>query len=83
MICGQGGLYVIRKGGSTFGGMGIQGQSDISSVRNIFKGSFTKEWKVSGKAIFEVGFDFPASETMKEFNVTASEYQGVIGSDWG
>ena len=61
MVCGQGGLYGIRRGGKTFGGLGLQYQSDGSSVRNIFECPFTEEGMVLGKAIFELGFKFSAS----------------------
>ena len=37
MVCGQGDLYGFCRGGRTFGGLGIRGQSDGSSVRNILK----------------------------------------------
>ena len=37
MVCGQGDLYGLCRGGRTFGGLGIRGQSDGSSVRNILK----------------------------------------------
>ena len=36
-----------------FGGLGLQGHPDGSSVRNMFEGSFTEEVTVSGKAVFE------------------------------
>ena len=52
MVCGRGGLSGICRGGRTFGGLGLQGHPDGSSVSNIFEGSFTEEGAVSGKAIF-------------------------------
>ena len=52
VVCGRGGLSGICRGGRTFGGLGLQGHPDGSSVSNIFEGSFTEEGAVSGKAIF-------------------------------
>ena len=72
MVCGQGGLSGIRIGGSNFGGLGMQGQLHVSSVSNIFGGSFTEEVNGSGKAIFEVGFKFSASEARNKFDSTVS-----------
>ena len=57
----QGGIYGLHREGKTFGGLGLQGQSDGYSVSNIFEGSFTEEIIGSGKAIFEGGFKFAAS----------------------
>ena len=37
MVCGQGGLSGLRRGGITVGGLGMKGQPDGYSVRNIFK----------------------------------------------
>ena len=34
---------IIGSGGFNFGGLGLQGQSDGSSARNIFEGSCTEE----------------------------------------
>ena len=66
MVCGQGGgLSRLHRGGRTFGELGLQGQPDGSSVRNIFEGSFTEEGAGSGNAIFEGGFKFAASEARK------------------
>ena len=36
-ICGRGGLYGIHREGRKFGGLGLKGHSDGSSVRNILK----------------------------------------------
>ena len=88
MLCGQWGLSVLLRGGRTFCGLGLQGQSDRYSERNIFKGSFTEKGTVSVKAIFEGGLKFSESEARKKFNSTASpEDKGDIGewlgSDWG
>ena len=55
-----------------FGGLGLQGQPDGSSVRNIFEDSFNEEGMEAGKAIFEGGFKFAASEARKRFDSTAS-----------
>ena len=52
MVCGVKGLSGLRRGGRTFGGLGLKGHPDVSSVRNIFEGSFTEEGTGSGKAIF-------------------------------
>ena len=38
---------------------------------------------VSGKTIFEGGFQFVASEARKKFNSTDSAYQGAIGERLG
>ena len=79
VVCGLGGLSGLRRGDGTFGRLGLQGQPDGSSVGNIFEGSFTGEGTGSGKAIFEGGFKFAASEARKKFDSTASpstqEYQ--------
>ena len=58
MVCGQGGLSGLCRGGITFGGLGLQGQSDGYSVRNISDGSFTEEGMGAVKAIIEGGFKF-------------------------
>ena len=51
-----------------FGGLGLQGLPDGSSVSNIFEGPFNEEKTGSGKAaIFEGGFKFAASEAKKKF----------------
>ena len=47
-------------------------------MRNIFEGSFNEEGTRSGKAIFEGGFKFEASEARKKFNSTYSVDQGAI-----
>ena len=52
VVCGQGGIPGIRRGGRMFDGLGIQFHPDESSVRNIFEGSFTEEGTVAGKYIF-------------------------------
>ena len=87
MIRGQGGRSGLHRGGKTFGGLGLQGQSDGSSVRNIFEGSFTEEVTVSVKAVFEVVLKFEASEAGKNFDRTDSVYKEEIGersgNDWG
>ena len=83
MVCGRGGLSGIHRGGITFVGLGLQGQPDVSSVSNIFEGSFTEYETGGGKDIFEGGFNFSASESRKKFDSTASEDQGVIGEKSG
>ena len=72
MVCGQGGLYGLRRGGRRVGGLGLQGQPDVSSVRNIFEYSFNGEVTVAGKDIFERGFKFAASEARKKLDSTTS-----------
>ena len=52
MVCGGGGLSGIHIGGRRFGGLGLQGQPDGSSVINILEGSFTEEVTGVGKDIF-------------------------------
>ena len=61
-----------------FGWLGLQGQYDVSSVRNIFEGSLTEYGMGSGKATFEGGFKFEYFEERKNFDNTDSEYQGAI-----
>ena len=56
-------------------GLGLQGQPDGSSVRNIFEGSFTEEVEGSGKDFLEGGSNFSASEARKNFDSTASVVQ--------
>ena len=63
--------------------MGLEGQPDVSSVSNIFEGSFTKEGTIAGNAIFEGVFKFSAPEARKKFDSTASVYQGAIGEQLG
>ena len=58
--CRRGGVSGLHKGGRNFGGLGLQGQPDVSSVRNNFEGSFTEEVMGLGKAINECGFKFAA-----------------------
>ena len=65
MVYGVGSLYGIFRRVRTFCGLGIQGQPDGYSVRNMFEGSFTEEGTGSVKAIFEGGFKFAASEARK------------------
>ena len=65
MVCGRGGLSGLRRGGRTFCALGLQGQSGGSSVSNIFEGSFIEEVTGAGKAIFDGGFKFEASEARK------------------
>ena len=81
--CGRGGISGPHKGGKTFGRLGLKGQSDGFSVRNVFEGSFTEEGKEAGNDIFEGGFRFSASEARKKFDSTASDDQGVIGERLG
>ena len=58
-----------------FGGLGMQFQPDGYSVRNVFEDSLTEEGTGSGKAVFEGGFTFSASESRKKFDSIASEVQ--------
>ena len=75
MVCGRGDLSGLHRGGRTFVGLGLKGQPDRSSVSNIFEGSFTEEGVGAGKAIFEGGLKFAASEERKNFDSTASAVQ--------
>ena len=58
-----------------FGGLALQGQTDVSSVRNILEDSCTEEGTGSGKDIFEGGPKFTASEARKKFKIKASAVQ--------
>ena len=80
MVYGVGGLSGICRICGTFCGLGIQGQPDGYLVRNMFEGSFTEEVTGAGKAIFEWGFKFSASEARKNFYSTASVVH--IEEDW-
>ena len=53
MVCGRGGLSGIHRGGIIFGGLGLQSQTDGSSVSNVLKVNFTEWVTGAGKAIFE------------------------------
>ena len=75
MVCGQGGLSGLSRGGITFGGVGIQGQPDGYSVISIFEGSFTEEVTGVENYIFEGGLKFSASKASENFNITASAFQ--------
>ena len=55
--------------------LGLQGQPDGSSLRNIFEDSCTEDGTIVGKSIFEGGFKFSASDARKNFNRTASAVQ--------
>ena len=79
MACGRGGFSGLLRGRSALGGLGLQYQTYGSSVRHIFEGSFIEELTGAGKAIFEGGFNFEASDTRKNLYSTASEDQGAIG----
>ena len=70
MLCGQGDLYGIHRGGIIFVGLGLQGQPYGVSVRNVFEGSFTEEGMGAVKAIFEGGFKFAASAVRNNFEST-------------
>ena len=52
--------------------LGLQGQPDVSSVRNMFEDSCTEEGTGAGKSIFEGGFKFADSEERKNFDITTS-----------
>ena len=65
MLCGQGGLSGLLRGGRSFGGLGLQGHPDGSSEINIFDDSCTEEGTEAGEDIFEGGFKFAASEARK------------------
>ena len=75
MVCGGGGISGLHRGDITFGGLDMQGQTDVSSVRNMFGVSFTEEVTGSEKDIFEGGFKFSASDSRKKFDSTYSEVQ--------
>ena len=79
MVSGQGGLSGIRRGGRTFGWLGLKVHPDRSSVRKISEDSFTEEVTVEGNAVFEGGLKFVASGSNNNFNSTDSADQGVIG----
>ena len=79
MVCEQGGLSELRRGGRTFGGQGLQGQPYGYSVSNIFEDSFNEEVTGEGNYIFELGFKFLASKERKNLNSIASEERGLIG----
>ena len=83
MICGQGGLYRLRRGGIKFGGLGLQYQTNGYSVKNILEGSFTEEVTGTGNAIFEGGLKFEASEARKKLDITDSADQVAIGEVLG
>ena len=63
MVCEQGGLYGLHRGGIILGGLGLKGQPDGSSERNILEYSCTEDGNGAGKAIFEGGLKFEASDT--------------------
>ena len=75
MVCGQGGISGLRRGGITFGGLQLQGRPDGYSVRNIFEYSCTEEGTGIGKAIFEGVFGFSDSKERKKIDSTASVVQ--------
>ena len=83
MVCRRGGLSGLQRGGRTFGGLELQGQSDGSSESNMFEGSFTEDGTVAVKVIFEGGFNFAAAEARKKFDSTASADRGAIGERLG
>ena len=66
-----------------FSGLGLQGHTDVYPLSNIFECSFTEEGTGAGKAIFEGGFKFAASETRKKFDSVNSEDRGAIGEKRG
>ena len=68
MVCRQVGISGLRRGGRTFGGLGMQGHTDGSTVRNMFEGSFTEEETGAGKDIFEGRLKFSASEARHNFD---------------
>ena len=49
----------------------------------FFKGLFTEDETVAGKAIFEGGLDFSTSEARKNLDSTASAYRGELGEQLG
>ena len=75
MVYGQGGLSGLSRGVRIFCALGLQGQPDGSSVRNIFEGSFTEEQTGSGKATFKIGYKFSVSEARNNFDRIDSSVQ--------
>ena len=67
--------FRIGAGGFKFGGLRLQGHPDGSSVSTIFEDLFTEEGTGARKAIFEVGFNFAASEIRNKLYGTASSVQ--------
>ena len=72
MVCVRRGISGLRRGGRTFGELGLQGQPDGSSVRNILEDSCTEEETVVGKAVFNRGYKFAAPEARNNFYSTSS-----------
>ena len=67
-----------------FGGLGLQGHHDRSSVRNIFEGSFNVYGRGAGKSdIFGGGFKFAASEARKKLDSTFLADRDNIGEQLG
>ena len=58
-----------------FGGLGIHGRPEESSVINMFEGSFTEEGTGAGNAISEGGFILSASKARNNLYSTASGVQ--------
>ena len=83
VVCGGGHLSGLLRGGRTFGGLGLQDNSDGSSVRNIFEYSCTEEGTGVGKGISKGGFKFSAFEARKNFDSTTSAYQREIREQLG
>ena len=79
MECGRGYLSGLRRVFRTFVGLGLQCQPDGSSVINIFEVSLAEEGTGSGKAIFEGGFKFSASDSKKNLDIAYSAEWGAIG----
>ena len=86
MVCEQVGISGIHIGGRTFSRLGIQGQLNGYSVRNMFEISFTEEVMGAGKDVLEGVFKFAASESRNKFDRKSSAARGEngekSGSDW-
>ena len=87
VVCGRGVLSELCRVGRIFGGLGMQGQPNRSSVRNIIAVSFTVKVTGQRKDVFEGGFNFSGSKARKKFDSTASVRRDVrstqLGSNWG
>ena len=79
VLCGQEGLSGLRKGGRTFGILGLQGQLDGYLVQFYLKGSFTQQGMAEIESIFEGFFKFATSAENKFFDSTDSADWVAIG----
>ena len=72
MVWGQGGIFGLRRGFRTFGGLGLQGHPDGSPVIIVFEGLLTEEVTESGEAIFEGGGQVCSLVARQKFDSTDS-----------